>query len=132
MAQEAEMSLTDYREFVYDAGLLNDPDPVAAWQKELARQRELIAWLNGKNRVILKGANIDLKLSIKNRTFMESDGKYNFPDGEIFTGPLEHSVNGWVRFRYPAIYDGQEVTDIELWLKTAKSSKKKPARDKSC
>lgn len=128
MAQEAEMSLTDYREFVYDAGLLNDPDPVAAWQKELARQRELIAWLNGKNRVILKGANIDLKLSIKNRTFMESAGKYNFPDGEIFTGPLEHSVNGWVRFRYPAIYDGQEVTDIELWFENGKIVKEKASK----
>jgi aminopeptidase len=128
MAQEAEMSLTDYREFVYDAGLLNEPDPVAAWQKELQRQRELMAWLAGRDRVILKGSDIDLKLSIKNRTFMESAGKYNFPDGEIFTGPVEHSINGWVRFRYPAIYDGQEVTDIELWFENGKIVKEKTSK----
>lgn len=128
MAQEAGMSLADYREFVYDAGLLNEPEPVAAWLKELQRQRELIAWLVGKDRVILKGADIDLKLSIKNRTFIESAGKYNFPDGEIFTGPVEHSVNGWVRFRYPAIYDGQEVTDIELWFENGKIVKEKASK----
>jgi aminopeptidase len=120
MAQEADMNLTDYRDFVYNAGLLNEPDPVAAWQNELKRQRELMAWLAGKDRVVLKGANIDLKLSIKDRRFIESAGKYNFPDGEIFTGPVEDSINGWVRFRYPAIYDGQEVTDIELWFENGK------------
>lgn len=128
MAQEAEMSLADYREFVYDAGLLNESDPVAAWQKELRRQRELIAWMADKNRVILKGANIDLALSIKGRKFIESAAQYNFPDGEIFTGPVEHSVNGWVRFRYPAIYDGQEVTDIELWFENGKIFKEKASK----
>jgi aminopeptidase len=125
MAQEADMSLVDYREFVYDAGLLNEPDPVAAWQKEGQRQRELIAWLAGKNMVSLKGANIDLRLSIKDRRFMDSDGKFNFPDGEIFTSPVEDSVNGWVRFRYPAIYDGQEVADVELWFENGKIVKEK-------
>lgn len=128
MAQEAEMSLADYREFVYDAGLLNESDPVAAWQKELRRQRELIAWMADKNRVILKGANIDLALSIKGRRFIESAAQYNFPDGEIFTGPVEPSVNGWVRFRYPAIYDGQEVTDIELWFENGKIFKEKASK----
>ncbi len=56
---------------------------------------------------------------------MEADGKYNFPDGEIFTGPVEGSANGWVRFRYPAIYGGQEIKDIELWFEDGKSSRKK-------
>lgn len=116
MAQEADMSLADYQEFVYGAGLLNASDPVAEWRKEGQRQQELIAWLRGKDRVTLKGANIDLRLSIKDRVFVEADGKYNFPDGEIFTGPVEASAAGWVRFRYPAIYGGQEVTDIELWF----------------
>jgi aminopeptidase len=128
LAQEADMSLSDYQEFVYDAGLLNEPDPVAAWQKELQRQHELIAWLQNKDRVTLKGSNIDLTLSIKERQFIESAGKFNFPDGEIFTGPVEESVNGWVRFRYPAIYDGQEVTDIELWFERGKIIKEKAGK----
>jgi aminopeptidase len=119
-AQEADMSLADYREFVFAAGNLNDPDPAAAWVKEGQRQLELQSWLKGKDQVTLKGKDIDLRLSIKDRTFITSDGKYNFPDGEIFTGPVEDSVNGWVRFRYPAIYGGQEVIDVELWLENGR------------
>jgi aminopeptidase len=119
-AQEADMSLPDYEDFVYGAGLLDEPDPVAAWMQAGLRQRELIHWLAGKDQVSLKGEFIDLRLSIKGRTFKEADGKYNFPDGEIFTGPVEDSVNGWVRFSYPAIYDGQEVVDVELWFENGK------------
>ncbi len=119
-AQEADMSLADYQDFVYGAGMLDAPDPVAEWRKEGERQRTLQYWLLGKDQVIIKGANADLRMSIKGRRFKESHGKRNFPSGEIFTGPLEDSVNGWVRFRYPAIYGGREVTDIELWLENGK------------
>jgi aminopeptidase len=120
MAQDAEMSLREYEDFVYRAGLLDQPDPVAAWRREGERQRELINWLSGSDEVILKGSDIDLRLSIKGRTFKEDDGRYNFPAGEIFTGPVESSVNGWVRFRYPAIFSGQEITGVELWFEDGK------------
>jgi aminopeptidase len=128
MAQEADMSLSDYQDFVYGAGLLDGPDPVAAWRSEGERQQKLVAWLAGKNQVTLKGANVDLRLSIAGRTFVTADGKYNFPDGEIFTGPVEDSANGWIRFRYPAIYGGQEVTDIELWFENGKVVKEKASK----
>lgn len=128
MAQEADLSLSDYREFVYGAGLLNEPDPVAKWREEGERQQKLIDWLAGKDQVTLKGSNTDLQMSIKGRTFKEADGKYNFPDGEIFTGPVEDSVNGWIRFRYPAIYSGQGVTDIELWFENGKVVKEKASK----
>ncbi len=68
----------------------------------------------------LKGANIDLRMSIEGRTFANSDGKRNFPSGEIFTGPVEESASGWVRFGYPAIYGGQEVAGIELWFEAGR------------
>lgn len=130
-AQEAEMSLADYEDFVYGAGLLDQPDPVALWRAEGERQRRLINWLAGKDQVTFKGANIDLRLSIQGRSFKEADGKYNFPDGEIFTGPVETSVNGWVRFRYPAIYHGQEVTDIELWFEGGKVVKETASKNQA-
>ncbi len=128
MAQEADMSLSEYREFVFGAGLLNEPDPVAKWREEGARQMKLINWLKGKDKASIKGANVDLTMSIKERSFKEADGKYNFPDGEIFTGPVEDSVNGWIRFRYPAIYGGQEVTDIELWFENGKVVKEQASK----
>jgi aminopeptidase len=127
-AQEAGMSLSEYQEFVYAAGKLNDPDPVASWQKEGARMQALVRWLEGRDKVVLKGQDIDLSMSIKGRTFIAASGQENFPDGEIFTGPVEDSVNGWVRFQYPAIYDGREVNDVELWFENGKVVKEQAAK----
>ena len=127
-AQEADMSLTEYQDFVFNAGKLNLDDPVAAWKKEGERMRRLTDWLNGRDQVVLKGKDIDLRMSIKGRTFMAADGHENFPDGEIFTGPVEDSVNGWVRFAYPAIYGGREVTDVELWFENGKVVKEKASK----
>ena len=129
MAQDANMSLADYAEFVYGAGMLDSPDPVAHWREQGKKQGEFVRWLAGRDRVSLKGSNVDLKLSIKDRRFESADGRYNFPDGEIFTSPVEDSVTGWVRFKYPAIYDGQEVEDIELWFEAGRVIKEKAVKN---
>ena len=130
MAQEANMSLSEYQEFVYGAGMLHLEDPVSFWKEEGERQREIILWLDGREQVVIKGSNIDLSFSIKERTFEPADGKYNFPDGEIFTGPVEESANGYIRFSYPAIYGGQEVEDIELWFEGGKVIKESASKGK--
>lgn len=129
MAQEANMSLSDYSEFVFEAGMLNAKDPVTLWKAEKAKQQKLTTWLKGKDQVMLKGENIDLSFSIKGRKFIACAGDQNFPDGEIFTSPVENSVNGWVRFRYPAIFDGQEIEDIELWFENGKVVQEKAKRN---
>ena len=120
MAQEADMSLADCQDFVYGAGMLNADDPVAYWKKVGLEQEKLVDWLKGHDQVVLKGSNVDLKMSIKERVFLSCAGEENFPDGEIFTGPQEDSVEGWVRFRYPALFNGQEITDIELWFENGR------------
>lgn len=122
------MSLAEYQDFVFNAGKLNEPDPVAAWKKEGERMAALVDWLKGRDQVVLKGKDIDLRMSIKGRTFIAADGHENFPDGEIFTGPVEDSVEGWVRFQYPAIYGGREVIDVELWFEGGKVVKEKAAK----
>ena len=129
MAQEADMSLSDYREFVYSAGLLNEPDPVSSWKKVGQEQQKMVDWLHGRDQVLLKGSNVDLKMSIKDRLFIPCDGQVNFPDGEIFTGPVEDSVEGWVRFKYPAIEYGQEVTDIQLWFEKGRVVKESATKN---
>lgn len=113
-AQDADMSLAEYEEFVYGAGLLHEPDPVAAWKKLGVEQQRLIDWLADKDEVHVIGPETDLTLSIKGRTFMNADGTRNFPDGEIFTGPIEESINGHIRFTYPANLGGREIEDIRL------------------
>jgi aminopeptidase len=116
-AQEADMSLREYEEFVYGATFADQPDPVQCWQDIHDMQQHLVNWLVGKDHVQVQGPNIDLTLSIAGRTFINSDGKRNMPSGEIFTGPVENSANGWVRFTYPAIRDGREVDGVEFEFK---------------
>lgn len=119
-AQEADMSLREYEDFVYAATFADQPDPVACWHEIRDMQQRLVDWLVGKEQVQVQGPHIDLALSIAGRTFINSDGKRNMPSGEIFTGPVEDSVNGWVRFSYPAIRDGREVDGVEFEFKDGK------------
>lgn len=113
-AQEANMSLEDYEDFVYGACFCDSEDPAGEWRKLSQMQQHKVDFLAGKDQVTLRGPDIDLALSIKGRVFINSDGKRNMPSGEIFTGPVEDSVNGWVRFSYPAIVGGRAVSGIEL------------------
>jgi aminopeptidase len=113
-AQEADMSLRDYENFVYGATYVDQDDPVAAWQQVHAEQQRIVDWLVGKKIVTVKSPNADLTLSIEGRTFVNSDGKKNMPSGEVFTGPVEDSANGWVNFTYPAISGGREVEGVRL------------------
>lgn len=115
-AQEADMSLREYEDFVYAACYCDQEDPVARWQEVHDVQQRLVDWLKGKKEVRVKGPNADLTLSIEGRTFVNSDGHHNMPCGEIFTGPVEDSARGWIRFTYPAITGGREVEGIELWF----------------
>ena len=128
LAQEADMGLEEYKTFVFESSKLNEPDPVESWKRLSQIQQKLCEWLKGKSEVILRGPNVDLKMSIKNRGFANADGRTNFPDGEIFTSPVENSAHGWIRFSYPAIFKNQEVIDIELWIENGEVIKGKASK----
>jgi aminopeptidase len=115
-AQEADMSLRAYEDFVYGTCFCDKENPVVEWQRIHAEQQRVIDWLEGHDQIKISGPNADLTLSIKGRTFVNSDGHHNMPSGEVFTGPVEDSANGWVRFTYPSITGGREVEGVELWF----------------
>ncbi len=119
-AQDADMSLSEYEDFVYGATYCDLDDPIAEWQRIHNEQQIVVDWLNGKKEVVLKSPNVDLTLSVEGRTFINSDGTNNMPSGEVFTGPVEDSANGWVNFTYPAIEKGKEVTGVHLEFKDGK------------
>src|SRR5262249_35719587 len=119
-AQEADMSLVEFEDFVYRACFADQPDPIQCWRDVHAKQQKYVDWLKGRNHVHARGPNVDMTLSIKNRTFINSTATHNMPSGEIFTGPVEDSVNGWVRFTYPAINGGRQVGGIELKFENGK------------
>ena len=119
-AQDADMSLREFEDFVYAATYADQPDPVKCWSEIHDMQQKLVDWLVGKEQVVVRGPHIDMTLSIKDRTWINSDGKRNMPSGEIFTGPVEESVEGWVRFSYPAISGGREVEGVEFTFEEGK------------
>jgi len=130
-AQEAGMSLTEYEDFVFGAVHAQEDNPIAFWNRVKEEQQKAVDFMKGKNQVILRGPNVDLALSVKGRTFLNSYGTHNMPDGEIYTGPVEESVNGWVKFTYPAIYGSVAVEGAELTFSNGKVSQAKAAKNES-
>lgn len=116
-AQEAGMSLEEYEHFVYSACKLYDEDPLQSWLDVRASQQKIVDLLNSRESIQYKGAGIDIRFSTKGRTWINSDGQTNMPSGEVYTSPVEDSVNGHINFSYPAVYMGHEVEDVTLWVK---------------
>src|SRR5947209_3430353 len=119
-AQDAHMSLHEFEEFVFDVCFLNDPDPIAHWKALSRQQQRLVDWLVGRHHVHILGEETDLSLSIKDRSFINSDGKRNFPSGEFFTGPVENSAHGVIQFDIPSTYDGRAAEGIRLVFREGK------------
>ncbi|MBN1200388.1 MAG: aminopeptidase [Anaerolineae bacterium] len=116
-AQDAEMGLLAYTGFVYKACGLDHDDPVAYWANMREQQLRLTAWLNGKNHVEVRGPGIDLSYDFTGRPWCSSHGELNLPDGEVYSSPIEDSVNGQVAFNFPARYQGREVSGVRLVFK---------------
>lgn len=116
-AQDAEMSLREFEDFVYKAALVYEPDPIRAWQTISEEQQRVVDFLNTSREIHVLGPDTDLKLAVTSRKWENCDGHENFPDGEIFTGPIEESANGHIRYTYPACAYGREVEDVRLEFK---------------
>lgn len=119
-AQDAGMSLGDFEDFVYQAGLLNEADPVAAWRSVDAEQQQIVDYLTAHDEIHIVAPGTDITYRVGGRTWINASGQRNFPDGEVFTGPIENSVNGYVHFSYPAVYYGNEVEDVRLTFSEGK------------
>ena len=114
-AQDAEMSLSAYEDFVFRAGLLHLDDPPAAWRRLSERQQRLADFLQDKHEIrFLTPQGTDLRLAVEGRRWINCDGHENFPDGEVFTGPIEDAVEGTVCYSFPAVHGGREVDGIRL------------------
>ncbi len=120
MAQDAGMDLFTYFEFVKKALYLDKDNPIQEWRKVKEKQAKIIEKLEKFSNVHVIGEDTDLTLSIKNRPWRNCCGDKNLPDGEVYTAPIEDSVNGHIRFTFPGIYMGNEVDNIYLEFKDGK------------
>jgi len=114
-AQDADMSLKDFEDFVYGATFSDHADPIREWKKLSRHQTKLISGLKGADEVRIVGKDTDLKFSVKGRKFMNSDGSaHNMPSGEIFTSPIENSAEGYISYDFPVCQYGREMSGIKL------------------
>jgi aminopeptidase len=117
-AQEAGMSLSEYSDFVFNACKLTETDPQAAWLKVRADQQSIVDRLNRAKLVRYSNEQgTDLSFSCEGRTWINSDGQTNMPSGEVYTSPVEDSVQGRIHYTLPCIYQGQVVEGVTLWVK---------------
>jgi aminopeptidase len=113
-AQDAGMSVDEFAELIYGAAFLDDDDPVAAWESFGAELEQVGSLLESKRELRVVGEDTDLTIGVAGRTWIRAKGHSNFPDGEVFTGPVETSVGGTIRFSFPAMIRGRQAEDVVL------------------
>jgi aminopeptidase len=113
-AQDASMSFAEYEDFVYGSAFVDDPDPVARWRDFAERLERVAGFLADKRELRIVADGTDLTVVTGGRKWVPAKGQENLPDGEVFTAPLEESVEGEIRFTYPAVFNAREVDDVRL------------------
>ncbi|MCX6812104.1 MAG: aminopeptidase [Candidatus Berkelbacteria bacterium] len=124
LAQEAEMSLSDYEDFVFGACLQD-------WKKLGKEIDKILAKFRAGREVHLLGKNVDLKFQINGKLAAADYGEENMPGGEVFMAPVRESAVGWIKFDYPAIELGKEVADIFLQFEKGKVVKSSASKNQN-
>ncbi len=119
-AQDAEMSLLEYQDFVYSAGMVNRENPIKEWQALSRRQQRLIKKLSRFRTIRITGEDTDITFGVAGRKWVNCDGRANFPDGEVFTAPEEDKTEGVIFYHFPAVYFGKQVDNIRLRFEKGK------------
>ena len=113
-AQDAEMSLREYEDFVFRACHVLDDDPVAHWRGVSDELERRARQLDSVQELRIVGEDTDLVVGVAGRRWEAADGQLNMPDGEVYTSPLETATEGTVRFGFPAVFEGREIDDVRL------------------
>jgi len=119
-AQDADMSLADYEDFVFRACHVLDDDPVDHWRQVGERLQARAEELGSVRELRIVGEDTDLTVVVEGRTWRAAYGRQNVPDGEVYTSPVETGVNGTVRFGFPAVFVGREIDDARLVLENGR------------
>jgi aminopeptidase len=113
-AQDADMSLAEYEDFVFAACHTDEENPETHWREVAARLHGRADELAPVRELRIVGPDTDLRVGVEGRNWIAADGGYNMPDGEVFTSPRETETEGEIRFTFPAIFQGREVEDVRL------------------
>jgi aminopeptidase len=119
-AQDADMSLEDYEDFVFRACHVLDDDPLEHWRQVGERLQARAEELDSVRELRIVGEDTDLTVVVEGRTWRPAYGRQNVPDGEVYTSPVETGVNGTIRFGFPAVFGGREIDDARLVLENGR------------
>ena len=114
------MSFYEYEDFLFKSCYLHLDDPVAKWKEIGKEQDSLVDYMNKTSKLRIVGEKTDITFSTEERKWVNCQGRINFPDGEVFTSPVENSANGEIYFDFPAIYRGNEAQGIYLKFENGK------------
>jgi len=113
LAQEAEMSLEEFEEFVYSSTNID-------WAEHTKKMNHLKEIIDKGSVARIIGKDTDITFGIKGRKGVNSGGTHNLPDGEVFTAPEENTTTGYISYTFPAIYGGREVDGVKLGFEKGK------------
>ncbi|PWL75648.1 aminopeptidase [Candidatus Gastranaerophilales bacterium] len=125
LAQEAKMSFDEYSEFLFKSCYLDMDNPVAKLKELNEKQTKWANYLNNVKKLRITGEKTDITFGVEGRKWISCSGLNNYPDGEVFTSPVEDDVNGEIYFDFPQIYRGNEAQGVHLWIENGKIVKAK-------
>lgn len=107
MAQQAAMSTVAFEDFYFRVCNLD-------YSKMDRAMDALKALMERTDQVRIIGPGTDLRFSIRGLPAIKCAGRMNIPDGEIFTAPVKHSVEGTIRYNAPSVMEGFTYENIAL------------------
>ncbi len=113
MAQLANMSTESFEDFYFNVCNLD-------YSKMSKAMDSLVNLMNKTDKVRITGKDTDLTFSIKDIPAVKCAGEMNIPDGEVYTAPVKSSVNGYISYNTPAVYQGFTFENIRLEFKDGK------------
>jgi aminopeptidase len=113
MAQSAGMSTEAFENLYFDVCTMD-------YRKMAKAMIPLWKRMKSADRVHIKSPGTDLTFSIKGIGAKMCEGLLNIPDGEVFSGPVKDSVNGYIQFNTPTIYSGTKFDNVRLEFQDGK------------
>ncbi|MGB9687083.1 MAG: aminopeptidase, partial [Rectinema subterraneum] len=113
LAQTAGLSLDSVMDIFFSACFID-------WQAEEKKLQVMAEHLNHGKNVVLITKNTELRFSIEGRKFMADSGHINMPGGEIYTSPVEDSIEGHISFENPGVFAGFLMDNISLTFSKGK------------
>lgn len=113
-ANEADMTLEEYEVFVMQSCFLHQDTPIDEWKLLSGHQKHIVDYLNQCSEFTYINPKTNISFSTEGRTWINSDGKTNMPSGEVYSSPVEDSMNGHIFFDYPFLYQNQLIQGVSL------------------